>query len=251
MARRLALAGALLLAPGCRSEVDCGQCMPCTTPPCYKDDDADMGLQYTSNLPLGSARSPSPCWSQRNTAARRQNNPSKEGWANEKCVCPDDYVEYETYSAGLDSLGREIIYTRPWYHRFCGPKQTDEFKIFGELTPVGAASMYVCQCQQRYHVRSPIDVYDPYVSSADNPMPASPMTALLSNVKPMERPGDGTFTHTAISPREAFKHPPRPSRAQVGSSQAPNSTRCCTPMALASRYERRTSDGQMAAVSRE
>tara|TARA_B110001452_G_scaffold260658_1_gene258444 strand:- start:2163 stop:2864 length:702 start_codon:yes stop_codon:yes gene_type:complete len=209
MARRLALAGALLLAPGCRSEVACDQCMPCTTPPCYKDDDADMGLQYTSNLPLGSARSPSPCWSQRNTAARRQNNPSKDGWANEKCVCDDDYVEYQTYSVGLDSLGREIMYTRPWYHRFCGPKQTEEFKIMGELTPVGAAAMYVCGCQQRYHVRSTVDVYDPYVSSADNPMPASPMMALLSNVRPQERSGDGACTHPiqSVCPRGHLNTP--------------------------------------------
>ena len=42
--------------------VSCGLCLPCATPPCYKQDDVHT---YTSNSPGDQYASNSPCWYQR------------------------------------------------------------------------------------------------------------------------------------------------------------------------------------------
>ena len=104
----------LALLPPHLGAVDCSLCLPCVTPPCYKNSPSD-DVFLSSNSP-GSAYggSSATCWSQR--AAHASAAPS-----GERCGCPEDYTEFEQYSTGLDSLGREVHATKEWYHVFCAP----------------------------------------------------------------------------------------------------------------------------------
>ena len=138
---------ALLPSPLC--SVACSQCLPCVTPPCYKNSEID-DVYLTSNSP-GNAfgGSSASCWMQR--ASHASASPS-----GERCSCAEDYTEFEQFSTGLDSLGREVTATRDWYHIFCAPVRLDDFTI-NDREPVGGQpEIYGCGCQSNREVRTPL-----------------------------------------------------------------------------------------------
>ena len=127
--------------------VDCNQCMPCETPPCYSASppprararmrapsiacqhsahsvarltEDDGVYSYSSNSPGAGYTSISPCWQQRHLAADQQHTqPPKSGWRGQTCRCPADYVELEYVPNGFDEQGNQLTRIVQWYHRHC------------------------------------------------------------------------------------------------------------------------------------
>lgn len=146
----------LALLPHHLGSVDCSHCLPCSTPPCYKNSQADDAF-YTSNSP-GSAYggSSAACWAQRASHASLSHplpmfDDTPPG---ERCSCAEDFTEFEQYSTGLDILGRETYATREWYHLFCAPARLDDFTI-NDREPVGGQTeIFGCGCSRE--VRTPL-----------------------------------------------------------------------------------------------
>lgn len=132
--------------------VACDQCLPCLTPPCYKDDGVHA---YSKNTPGSTYTSSSPCWQQRLQNAALQNTyPPKSGSYAERCTCGSDWVEFQTVPNGVDTLGRQVWRQLTWYHRFCGPSLLASQEHAG-----GPQQIFECMCQPRTHVRTQIPIY--------------------------------------------------------------------------------------------
>ena len=96
--------------------VSCGLCLPCATPPCYKQDDVHT---YTSNSPGDAYSSASPCWYQR--ASQPSQIPTAGGAPHEECHCGADWTETQTFPTFVDSLNRQMYGERRYRHRHCAP----------------------------------------------------------------------------------------------------------------------------------
>ena len=99
--------------------VSCGLCLPCATPPCYKQDDVHT---YTSNSPGDQYSSASPCWYQR--ASQPSQIPTAGGAPHEECHCGADWTETQTFPTFVDSLNRQMYGERRYRHRHCAPVAT-------------------------------------------------------------------------------------------------------------------------------
>ena len=99
--------------------VSCGLCLPCATPPCYKQDDVHT---YTSNSPGDQYSSASPCWYQR--ASQPSQIPTAGGAPHEECHCGADWTETQTFPTFVDSLNRQMYGERRYRHRHCAPIAT-------------------------------------------------------------------------------------------------------------------------------
>ena len=70
----------------------CKLCLPCITPPCYKQE---PGVSYTTNAPGDSyGGDSSSCWRQRLLTPHKV--PGAGGVTGELCGCPADWSEYES-----------------------------------------------------------------------------------------------------------------------------------------------------------
>ena len=77
------------------STIPCKLCLPCITPPCYKQE---PGVSYTTNAPGDSyGGDSSSCWRQRLLTPHKV--PGAGGATGELCGCPADWSEYESYGA--------------------------------------------------------------------------------------------------------------------------------------------------------
>ena len=75
------------------STIPCRLCLPCITPPCYRQE---PGVSYTTNAPGDSyGGDSSSCWRQRLLTPHKV--PGAGGVTGELCGCPADWSEYESY----------------------------------------------------------------------------------------------------------------------------------------------------------
>ena len=93
--------------------VACGLCLPCTTPPCYKQD---SDYTYSSNGPGNWYGSVSPCWYQR--AESPHLLPANVGGRQgEECPCPADWTETQILPTFVDKLDRQMYGEFKYRHR--------------------------------------------------------------------------------------------------------------------------------------
>ena len=85
--------------------IPCKLCLPCITPPCYKQE---PGVSYTTNAPGDSyGGDSSSCWRQRLLTPHKV--PGAGGATGELCGCPADWSEYESYVRNYGAILRNFM----------------------------------------------------------------------------------------------------------------------------------------------
>ena len=143
--------------------IGCSLCMPCTTPPCYKQDG---DYTYTSNGPGNWYSSVSPCWFQKALNANKQTINGVAiagGRPGEECYCSGDkykggptadWTETNIRPTFVDSLNRQQYGEWKYRHRHCAPIEVTLPQITPDaasgLQPRefsgGQSSTYMCGC---------------------------------------------------------------------------------------------------------
>jgi hypothetical protein len=162
--------------------IPCKLCLPCITPPCYKQE---PGVSYTTNAPGDSyGGDSSSCWRQRLLTPHKV--PGAGGTTGELCGCPADWSEYESYRSHVDALGRQVWGTLHYRHKHCSPLAAQPILWAGDddarSMVGGQAETFSCSCRTRgVRVRLHEDE-----ALAITPVPSAPFAGV---------PGDTIMTH--------------------------------------------------------
>ena len=82
--------------------ISCSQCLPCRTPPCYKNDGVH---DYSTNGPVGGTTGVSPCWFQRAFSAKDSHQtPVKTGVIDQPCGCDNDSTATQSGKASRETF---------------------------------------------------------------------------------------------------------------------------------------------------
>ena len=144
--------------------IACSLCLPCTTPPCYKQDG---DFTYSSNSPgnwYGGGASA--CWYQRAISPKQQTVNGKAvagGFRGEECYCSGDkadggpttdWTETNIFPTFVDGLNRQQYGETKYRHRHCAPILTgpgtiqpdDASGLDARPYSGGASQTFTCGC---------------------------------------------------------------------------------------------------------